>query len=433
LVRISQSSAVQRAGRTGRTRPGDVYRLITEESYNNLEESHGLDILTVPIHKELMELLAVGLDPYEVLTGVPHEKIEDNLNLLKHLKLIDNKTLVPTDAGYFVEEYPLSIRNAKIIWDFYERTGKNVFPAIVLAAMIDSYNPNYFYFPRTEEGLLMTKEEREKYAKEKFASYRGTSDLATFYNIWNQLADDLGGLEAKEREIKEWSNENSFNNKKVKEFYSIIRECVRVCEKQMEKYDGLKCEVGDFSAATEKILQMIIPIVADIYSDTILQKSEKGKKIFYRNNKIDYSLDTREFLNLYGTVLPGEKEPYYPEQIVGISLSEIKQGYRNIYKVSLSTPLEYKPYEVERKASKKKKTLDEEEDDEEEEESENAEEEESENDEEEESENGEEEESENVDEEESENAEEEESENGDEEESDTEEEEEPPKKKKGKK
>ena len=62
VVPISQSSAVQRAGRAGRVRSGKVYRLYTEEAFMSLEETMPPEMQRVNLSSAVLQLKALGID-----------------------------------------------------------------------------------------------------------------------------------------------------------------------------------------------------------------------------------------------------------------------------------------------------------------------------------------------------------------------------------
>ena len=62
VVPISQSSALQRAGRAGRMRSGKVYHLFTEESYKKLQVSSVPEIQRSHLSPVVLQLKALGID-----------------------------------------------------------------------------------------------------------------------------------------------------------------------------------------------------------------------------------------------------------------------------------------------------------------------------------------------------------------------------------
>ncbi|KAH8739050.1 ATP-dependent helicase [Cryptosporidium ryanae] len=63
LTKISKASSIQRAGRAGRVKPGEVYRIYTKENYNDLSSSQIPEILRTSLSETLLELIYI-LDCY---------------------------------------------------------------------------------------------------------------------------------------------------------------------------------------------------------------------------------------------------------------------------------------------------------------------------------------------------------------------------------
>lgn len=68
---ISKSSAVQRAGRTGRVRPGNVFRLYSEKHFERFEEHQEAEIHRTPLHEIVLTLKAIFEDSDEFIGVTP--------------------------------------------------------------------------------------------------------------------------------------------------------------------------------------------------------------------------------------------------------------------------------------------------------------------------------------------------------------------------
>ena len=229
LTKISQSSANQRKGRTGRTRPGVCHRMITLEGFNQLEPQRPPEILRVPIYTVIMELLKAGLRPVDVLSEIDHVRVGQAVKLLTRLGLVDPVTEEPTEGGDFVVNFSLSVRNAAALWK-WAKLGKPMFPAIAVLSMIDCYGPSYMYYPRKQtddpkEYKQIIEEHRKKY----FEQYRGRSDIDTLVNIWNDFIDGVGGPSAHSIDVLDWCRDHSLNHKKMKEVLQIVNKSVADC------------------------------------------------------------------------------------------------------------------------------------------------------------------------------------------------------------
>ena len=75
VKRISKASAEQRAGRAGRTGPGQCYRLYTEEEYEDMAEKTRPEVLNIDLSDATLKMLTMGIK----VRCLSSEK-EENLN-----------------------------------------------------------------------------------------------------------------------------------------------------------------------------------------------------------------------------------------------------------------------------------------------------------------------------------------------------------------
>ena len=316
---ISKDSAKQRAGRTGRTRPGISYRMCTQERYEKLEEHRPPEIERVPIYETVMELLDVGLTPELVLKGIDIQRITGAVQLLMKLGMVVNSNggVTVTDSGHFAPNFPLSVRNAAFLWQWIQAKYP-VFPGIVTAALIDCYGPSYFWIPRrkptesVEEYNLMIKQ----YKAKNFAKYVGYNDLETSLNMWNDLAATIGGIRGSQRAIIGWSRDNSINNKKIRELLMIVEQSVNAAVRF-----GYNVEIGPFT--TQGVVTATRPILLSVYSDmTLIQR--RDITYFSPITKEEYRLDNRDAVN--------ELMNKPPPGVIALVTAEIKTQ-RGVFRV----------------------------------------------------------------------------------------------------
>ncbi|KAH8583239.1 ATP-dependent helicase [Cryptosporidium sp. chipmunk genotype I] len=85
---ISKASSIQRAGRAGRLRPGEVYRMYTKQAYSEFLASQTPEILRTSLSETLLELIYV-LDNYNNSTQL--EQKRSNSSNDEHTLLIDQQ------------------------------------------------------------------------------------------------------------------------------------------------------------------------------------------------------------------------------------------------------------------------------------------------------------------------------------------------------
>ena len=117
LGRVSKASAIQRAGRAGRTGPGEVLRLYPEEDYLLRPEHDIPEILRSDLSQLLLTLRAMKithLNDLDWLDAPPAEAVQSAESLLDQIGAKDNMAQRMT-------RYPLSPRLSRIVIEALDR------------------------------------------------------------------------------------------------------------------------------------------------------------------------------------------------------------------------------------------------------------------------------------------------------------------------
>lgn len=86
LSPVSKSSAIQRAGRAGRVRPGKAYRLYTESEFQKLRENNIPDIQRCNLATAILQLKALGINNivrFDFLTPPPPELLMRSFDVIQ--------------------------------------------------------------------------------------------------------------------------------------------------------------------------------------------------------------------------------------------------------------------------------------------------------------------------------------------------------------
>jgi len=143
VVKISKSSAKQRAGRAGRVGPGVCYRLYTESTFKQLEENNVPEILRTNVASVCLSLVAKGEHPleFDFLEPPSRDSLMASLRELFVLGLIDKSGNI-TELGKLVSKLPLSPSLGKFLV-----SGKSLqipCTAAAICAMLSSESPFIF-------------------------------------------------------------------------------------------------------------------------------------------------------------------------------------------------------------------------------------------------------------------------------------------------
>jgi ATP-dependent RNA helicase DDX35 len=146
IVPISKSSAIQRAGRAGRTRPGKVYRLYSEVIYETLQILPIPEISRSDLSKMILTLLSIGIKnilKFDFMTRPSVDSLSHALQLLFSLNAIDRKSNLTVPFGVSLAEFPLEPKLAAMILN--SPKFKCSSEVLIIAAMLSV--PNVFQMP----------------------------------------------------------------------------------------------------------------------------------------------------------------------------------------------------------------------------------------------------------------------------------------------
>ena len=133
--KISQASAIQRAGRAGRIEPGICYRLWSEQGQNALEAHSPAEISRIELSDLVLNIAQWGaqVDELDWLTQPPASYVKQAQSLLKNLDLLDSKNQITTH-GEYASKLGLNPRFAHMLLNATDK--KNLEDASLLAALL---------------------------------------------------------------------------------------------------------------------------------------------------------------------------------------------------------------------------------------------------------------------------------------------------------
>jgi ATP-dependent RNA helicase HrpB len=134
--RISKASAVQRAGRAGRTRPGRCLRLYTAQDYYARPDHDTAEVHRLDLAEPALELHAAGITDigaFKWFEAPPQSAIDAAESLLLRLSAIDDGGNV-TATGRSMLRYPLHPRQSRLLIEAQARGAGE--KASIIAALI---------------------------------------------------------------------------------------------------------------------------------------------------------------------------------------------------------------------------------------------------------------------------------------------------------
>jgi ATP-dependent helicase HrpA len=260
---ISQASANQRSGRSGRTSPGIAIRLYSEQDFARRPEYTDPEILRTNLAAVILQMISLGfgdIGAFPFLQPPDSRGIKDGLDLLRELQAVDKQGAI-TRTGKQLTRLPIDPRLGRMVLEAGKQgVGREVL-AIVAALSIQD--------PR-ERPL-----EKRAQADQLHARFTDpTSDFLTLLTLWNHLEDrqrELGSS-AFRREVRA----EFLNHLRIREWQDLFRQLSRAA-KQVGVHVG--------SARTDDPDSVHRALLSGLLSQIGLRDKEKRDYLGSRNTR----------------------------------------------------------------------------------------------------------------------------------------------------
>ncbi|KAL8975278.1 MAG: hypothetical protein Q9197_000490 [Variospora fuerteventurae] len=212
---VSKASAVQRAGRAGRTKPGKCYRLYTEAAYRSLQEATVPEIQRSNLAPTILQLKALGIDDvlrFDFITPPPSELVHRGLELLYSLGALDDYAKLTRPLGTRMAELSVEPMMAKVLLSAVLHGCLS--EALSIAAMISLQGAVWFHHNSEKKST--------ENARRRFAANEG--DHLTLLNVYQAFL-------TKGRKDSKWCRENCLNYKSMTRAVSIRGQLKRHLER----------------------------------------------------------------------------------------------------------------------------------------------------------------------------------------------------------
>ncbi len=293
---ISKKSADQRKGRTGRTRSGKCIRFISESSYYNLDDDRPLEIQSIPLYEEIMQIHAKGINPTDILNVVDKYKIQRTENVLINCGLLRDtpEGIIVTDVGRFASQMKMGVRLSAFLWSWISQ-GYNIMTGIVVAAVINA-EPETFYLPPNTNAPRHTAEYRkavwDHHRTHYPGNYTGRNHLMSGLAVFYSLAGYGGGVllagnstQEGQNKLREWCRQNQFR-------YKSISELVTTILTTFNKLNSLKTK-ENAEVFVPRLLDAnvtygyALPLLHRFYGDMIMNNTGNGRLMDSNGNMYD--------------------------------------------------------------------------------------------------------------------------------------------------
>lgn len=301
---ISQASANQRAGRAGRTSPGVVIRLYSEEDYNSRSEFTDPEILRTNLASVILQSAVIGIDDiskFPFLQPPDPRGVKDGLGLLNELGALDPeaKGVKLSSIGKELARLPIEPRFARMLIE--ARTRNLVREVMIIVSGLTIQDPRERPLEKRPQADLL---------HARFVD--PASDFITLLNLYNYLED-------KQKQL----SSSAFRRLCKSEFLNYLR--VREWQDLMRQLQSLAKPLGLNLGPRRKDPEGIHKcLLAGLLSQIgIKQPQEKSS---WQNGKAKPNRSAPEYLGAGGkkfVIFPGSalsKKP--PEAIISAELVE---------------------------------------------------------------------------------------------------------------
>ncbi|RMZ72770.1 atp dependent rna helicase [Pyrenophora seminiperda CCB06] len=212
VVPVSKASAIQRAGRAGRTRPGKCFRLYTEAAFNRLEESTFPELARSNLAPVILQLLNLGITNvirFDYLTAPPSALITRALDTLYSLGALDVHGRLTKTLGTRMASLPLDPMLARCLLKAAEPEFSCLSEMLTITAMMTLQGNAFVSHDGGKKSLDA--------ARRKFAVAEG--DHLTLYNVYEAFVKAGIGN-------KNWCHTHNLNHKGMVKAASVRKQLV---------------------------------------------------------------------------------------------------------------------------------------------------------------------------------------------------------------
>jgi len=214
---ISQASANQRSGRSGRTSDGIAIRLYSEQDFARRPEYTEPEILRTNLAAVILQMISLGLGDiaaFPFLQPPDSRGIKDGLDLLRELGAVTSDNRI-TKVGRQLAQLPIDPRLGRMVVESKQHGTTREVMAIVAALSIQD--------PR-ERPL-----ERRAQADQQHARFTDpTSDFLTLLNIWNYLKEKESDLSSSA--FRRLCKAEYLNFLRIREWGDVYRQLQRMAK-----------------------------------------------------------------------------------------------------------------------------------------------------------------------------------------------------------
>ncbi len=208
---ISQASANQRAGRSGRIAPGICLRLYSEEDFIARPEFTDPEVLRTNLSAVILRMAALDfgdIRQFPFIEPPDSRQINAGIRQLQELQLLNADSSLST-IGREVAKLPVDPQFARMLWE--ARTRLCLKELLIIVSALTVQDPR----ERPAEKRQQADEKHRKFHDEK-------SDFIAYLNIWNAWESERQALT--NRQLRTWCERNYLSFMRMREWRDIHRQ-----------------------------------------------------------------------------------------------------------------------------------------------------------------------------------------------------------------
>ncbi|GAA2604393.1 ATP-dependent RNA helicase HrpA [Streptomyces axinellae] len=263
IERISQASANQRKGRSGRTSDGICIRLYAEEDFLARQEFTDPEILRTNLASVILQMTAAGLGDIEKFPFIDppdHRSIKAGVQLLEELGALEPASRALTKVGRSLAQLPVDPRLARMVLE----ADKNgcAREVMVIAAALSIQDPRE------------RPADKQQQADQHHARFRDTSsDFLTFLNLWRYVREQQKALSSSA--FRRMCKAEFLNYMRIREWQDIYTQLRQVAK-------TMKIQLSEQDASDDAVHQSLL---AGLLSHVGLKEAEKNEYLGARSAK----------------------------------------------------------------------------------------------------------------------------------------------------
>nr|CAH7724041.1 unnamed protein product [Callosobruchus chinensis] len=271
VVPVSKSSADQRAGRSGRERPGKVYRLYTEEDASKLPEETPPEIVRSDLTYPILQIKAFGISnilKFDFPSPPPLKNLKSALEILYALDCIDIKGELTKPLGFNMAEFALNPLYTKVLLSSGDFNCSEEILTIISMLQVETV----FAKPSTGSNTIKARIQKRLFEV-------GEGDLVTYLNIYNGFVQS---------EMSQGFCQKNFLNYKSLQRVTQIREGLR---RMLQNYD---VPIVSCLRSTESILKCLVkglfPNAAYLHHSGVYKTVRGDVELFVHPDSVLYTI-----------------------------------------------------------------------------------------------------------------------------------------------